>query len=76
MSLNTSIEGCVMKKNPRLVYLAIFIRVSTKYVRQVNLTEINLWMVGIVYRSSIQTEDFYFIFWSVNAYSNLLFELN
>jgi len=65
-----------MKKNPRLVYLAIFIRVSTKYVRQVNLTEINLWMVGIVYRSSIQTEDFYFIFWSVNAYSNLLFELN
>ena len=75
MPLNTSIEGCVMK-NPRLVYLAIFIRVSTKYVRQVNLTEINLWMVGIVYRSSIQTEDFYFIFWSVNAYSNLLFELN
>ena len=52
------------------------IRASTKYVRQVNLTEINLWTVAIVYRSSIQTEDFYFIFWSVNAYSNLLFELN
>ena len=65
-----------MKMNPRLVDLAICIRVSTKYLRRVNLTELNLWMVSIVYRSFIQTEDFYFIFRSVNAYSNLLFELN
>jgi hypothetical protein len=45
-------------------------------ISQVSEFNRNQWMVGIVYRSFIQTEEFYFIFGSVNAYSNLLFELN